>query len=42
MGAEVLSGGPDRASISDDFRVPLEASSSASPASMGRGPSSGT
>ena len=32
MGAEVFLGAPDRAPLPDDLRVPLEASSSASPA----------
>ena len=31
MGAEVLSGAPDRVPLLDDFRVPSEAGSSASP-----------
>ena len=42
VGVEVLLGALNRAPISDDLRVPLEASSSASPTSVGWGPPSGT
>ena len=41
-GAEMLPGPLDCSPLSDDLRVPPEASSSAPPASVGRGPSLGT
>ena len=39
---EVLAGAPGHAPLSADLRVPLKASSSDPPASVGQGPSSGT